>query len=157
MEEGSPLDNTDIQILKVLSEDARASNTYIAKRLGFSEGTVRKRIKRMRDEDLIRILCYGDPTKLGFPIAAMIRFHVLPKALLATAEALTNMEETDYVALTTGSSDIVVRCAFRSDQGFIDFLSGPIAQLEGIVATETHLLLKIMKRTFSLFSRPTER
>jgi Lrp/AsnC family transcriptional regulator for asnA, asnC and gidA len=154
MEKASPVDKIDIQIIEALAEDGRASNTHIARQLGISESAVRKRIKRMREEKLVWIVGYGDPTKLGFPITAMIRFHVLPKALISTAEALTAMRETDYVALTTGSSDIVVRCAFRSDQGLLDFLSGPVAQLEGIVGTETHLLLHIMKRAFNIFSHP---
>jgi Lrp/AsnC family transcriptional regulator for asnA, asnC and gidA len=154
MEKESPLDNIDVQILSILSEDGRASNTHIARQLGISESAVRKRIKRMREEQLVSIIGYGDPTKLGFPLTAMIRFNVLPNALIATANALTAMKETHYVALTTGSSDIIVRCAFKSDQGLLDFLSGPVAQLEGVVGMETHLLLHIMKRTFDLFSHP---
>lgn len=152
MEKSSPLDEIDIHIIQVLSEDGRASNTVIARQLGISESAVRKRIKRMREEGLVSIVGYGDPTKLGFPITAMIRFHVLPKYLKAAAEALTAMKETDYVAITSGSSDIVVRCAFKSDEGLLRFLSGPVAELEGIIGSETHFLLQIMKRTFSLFS-----
>lgn len=152
MEKPSHVDDIDIRILDVLSEDGRASNTFIARQLGISESAVRKRIKRMRDEELVWIIGYGDPIKLGYPITTMIHFHVSPKYLKATAEALTAMKETDYVAITSGSSDIVVRAAFKSDEGLLKFLSGPVAELEGVIRTETHFVLKIMKRTFNLLS-----
>lgn len=41
------MDNTDRKILSILIRDARTSNTSIAREVGVSEGTVRKRISRM--------------------------------------------------------------------------------------------------------------
>ncbi len=140
------LDDVDIRICSILSDDGRASNTSIAKKLGISESMVRKRIKRMREEGLLRIVGYGDPWTLGFPLATMIFFHIEPKHVLAAAEALTAMKETHFVAVTSGSADIVVRCAFKSEKSLFDFLFGPVSQIKGLIKTETSLLLNVMKR-----------
>jgi len=41
------VDSTDRKILSILVKDARSSNTAIAREIGVSEGTVRKRIAQM--------------------------------------------------------------------------------------------------------------
>ncbi len=41
------MDSTDRKILSILVKDARSSNTAIAREIGVSEGTVRKRIAQM--------------------------------------------------------------------------------------------------------------
>jgi len=140
------LDASDMRICAILSDDGRASNTSIARRLGISESMVRKRIRRLREEGLLRIVAYGDPWALGFPLAAIIFFHIEPKYVLSAAEQLAAMKETHFVAVTSGSADIVVRSAFRSEKNLFDFLFGPVAQIKGLIKTETSLLLNVLKR-----------
>ena len=48
------LDETDVEILKALTIDARLSSRQIAKQCGVSIGTVLSRIKRMENEGIIR-------------------------------------------------------------------------------------------------------
>ena len=40
------MDELDTKIIAMLQEDGRASNAGIARRVGVSEGTVRRRLKR---------------------------------------------------------------------------------------------------------------
>ena len=150
------LDKTDAQIISILWEDGRAPNTAIAKKLNISESTVRKRINRMREEKLVRIIGASDPAKFGFPILVMVFLKVKPDYLMSAAEALTAMKETHLVAITTGSSDIVFRSAFKSAQHLLDFLVGPISKLDGLISIETHLILKVMKRTFAFHLSESE-
>ncbi|MEM2102101.1 MAG: winged helix-turn-helix transcriptional regulator, partial [Candidatus Bathyarchaeia archaeon] len=48
------LDETDVEILKTLTTDARLSSRQIAKQCGISIGTVLSRIKKMEKEGIIR-------------------------------------------------------------------------------------------------------
>jgi len=48
------MDNLDLEILKILKNNARAKYVSIAKEVGLTEGAVRRRIKRLQDEGTIR-------------------------------------------------------------------------------------------------------
>ncbi len=48
------MDDTDKQIIKLLKEDARAGYGEIGAKVGLSEGAVRKRIKTLSDQGIIR-------------------------------------------------------------------------------------------------------
>ena len=54
MGEENILDETDINIIKILKKNCRLSNLKIANLVGVSESTIRRRIKRMYDENLIK-------------------------------------------------------------------------------------------------------
>ena len=49
------LDEIGRKIIQHLQKDGRAKNSYIARRLGVSEGTVRRRIKSLLAEDILRV------------------------------------------------------------------------------------------------------
>jgi len=48
------LDKTDRQIILILKDDGRAGYSDIGKKIGLSEGAVRKRIKTLTDSGVIR-------------------------------------------------------------------------------------------------------
>ena len=48
------MDEVDRRILELLREDSRLAYTKIAKTLGFSEGTVRQRVRRLLKSGVIR-------------------------------------------------------------------------------------------------------
>jgi len=70
------MDEVDAKILAILREDSRTKYVYIAKLVGLTEGAVRRRVRKMLDEGVIRrftvettpevegiILVKTDPTK----------------------------------------------------------------------------------------------
>lgn len=143
------LDSMDRKILSVLQEDGRASNTSIAKRFAVSESTVRKRIERLRKEGFVQIVGVTDPTKMGLPFAVMIFFRVETKYIPEVAKQLAEMREANFVAICTGSADIIASGFFKSEKRLLDFVTGRIAKIKGLISTETHLMLKIEKRVFN--------
>ncbi|MCB6184624.1 Lrp/AsnC family transcriptional regulator [Leeia sp. TBRC 13508] len=67
-------DNYDRKILAALQEDARMSHAEIGRRVHLSQPAVSERIRRLEQHGVI--LGYQarvDPTKLGYPITAVIR------------------------------------------------------------------------------------
>ena len=47
MKEDVVVDDLDNQIVEILKKDGRASNAHIARALGVSEGTVRRRLRML--------------------------------------------------------------------------------------------------------------
>jgi Lrp/AsnC family leucine-responsive transcriptional regulator len=69
------LDAKDREILHLLEEDGRRSNSDIARMTNLSAPTVAERIARLRDIGVIRGFSVKiDPTRIGLPIAAIIEF-----------------------------------------------------------------------------------
>jgi DNA-binding Lrp family transcriptional regulator len=48
------LDDTDVEIIRMLQADARRPNTEIARRLGVAETTVRNRIERLTRDGVVQ-------------------------------------------------------------------------------------------------------
>jgi len=48
------MDNIDLEILKILKNDARAKFVSIARKVGLTEGAVRRRIKKLKEEGVIK-------------------------------------------------------------------------------------------------------
>ncbi|RJS68199.1 transcriptional regulator [Candidatus Bathyarchaeota archaeon] len=73
-----PMDETDLKILRILRENSRIKYVQIAKKIGLSEGAVRRRIRKLLDENIIKkftietaaevegiVLIKTEPTKTG--------------------------------------------------------------------------------------------
>ena len=55
------IDDLDLQLIDLLSRDARVSNRKVASELGVTEGTVRGRIKRLQQDGLIAFTAITSP------------------------------------------------------------------------------------------------
>ncbi len=143
-------DFTDNQIIDILESDGRASNAKIAREVGVSEGTIRRRLRRLVDEDVIKIKAVPDLSKMGFPTTALIGLQTAPGELDTVADAITNMEDVHYVAITTGAFDVFACVAKPSTEELGVFLRTKIGTIPGVTRTETFVNLSIKKRTYGL-------
>jgi len=102
------LDRLDIEILRILQEDARKSYVKIAKQLKITEGTVRFRIKKLlKDEVITRFLALIDPRKLGLQVTAVVMLKVDGPFIDDVFNKLINLHESQHVFQSTGEYDIV--------------------------------------------------
>ena len=60
------MDDLDIRIISMLQDDGRASNAGIAREVGISEATVRRRLKRLFQDEFIRVSALRNPGKMGY-------------------------------------------------------------------------------------------
>ena len=77
----SAIDDTDREILRVLQVDGRTSNTEIARRLGVTETTVRKRLAALLEADLVQVVAVPTPRLAGLTVSAIMGISVQLKAL----------------------------------------------------------------------------
>ena len=100
------MDELDSNIISMLQQDGRASNAGIARQAGVSEGTVRRRLKRLVDEEYIHVIAMLDPGKLGYRSEALIGVTVEPDKIDRAADDISRLDEVTWVAVTTGAFDI---------------------------------------------------
>jgi Lrp/AsnC family transcriptional regulator for asnA, asnC and gidA len=139
------LDSTDLAIVRLLQDQGRTTNAHIARVLGVSEPTVRKRIDRLVQDEIIKVVAVLNPGKTGYRADVLIGISVEPGNLVAVGEALSRREEVVYLGYTTGRHDILVEMLFRDDEALFDFLAQQLPAIGSIVSTETYHVLRTGK------------
>ena len=153
MRKNKHLDDLDFKIISLLREDGRRTNIDLAKQLGVTETTVRKRIKRLINEEVMRVVAIANPYKIGYQIDAMIGLHVEPDKIMPVSRRLSHMEEVRYVGVTTGTYDLMIAALFRSNEELLQFVTEKLGTLPGVKSTQTSHVLKVLKRTFDWVMR----
>lgn len=148
---GRGIDELDVEIIAHLRRDGRTSNRELARILGYSEATVRRRVKALIDEGRIRIVAIADPHVLGYAIDVIIGVEVQPGRVNEVASSFAALENVRAVTVTTGASDLVVAAIFRSNDELLEFLSKDVGGIEGVLRTSTAYSIRVVKRAFDLF------
>lgn len=140
-----PVDDLDLAILCALRENARISNLELAKMLGISEATVRRRIKIMEEKGIIRgyaalINCYGVENS----VKAFIYLKVDRKHIDEVANKLKEENRLITLYRILGDYDLLCECLFLSMQELQDFVDNKLG-MEGIISSVTHVVASAYK------------
>ncbi|MBI3244398.1 MAG: Lrp/AsnC family transcriptional regulator [Chloroflexi bacterium] len=144
----SKLDKTDLAIIRILQKDGRRPYAEIAAELGLAASTVQQRATRLIETGLVQITAVTDPATIGYAVAATIAVKVEGTRLLEAAAAIEKFKEVGYVALCTGSYDILLEVGCRDNDELLNFISSKLAKVKGVRETETFLYLRIVKNTY---------
>ncbi|QLG50902.1 Lrp/AsnC family transcriptional regulator [Natrinema halophilum] len=132
------MDDLDRQILDILRRDARTPYTEIASEVGTSEGTVRNRVERMMDDDVIERFTIS--TRTG-NVQAMLEIGVAVDVdTKAVSERMAEWAEVDFVWMVSGEQDIVLVVDAADTRGVNDLITKARDQ-EEVVSTKTRLIL----------------
>ena len=102
-------DEIDWKIINTLRE-SHQNNNAIARQLGISEGTVRQRLKRLKDAGIVKIRALINPEVLENQQLATIAVNVSESALLESkAKEIANLPNVLDVSITTGRYDLFVQ------------------------------------------------
>jgi Lrp/AsnC family transcriptional regulator for asnA, asnC and gidA len=144
----SRIDEIDRAILKCLQEDARMHASEIARRLGnMTARAVRNRLDRLVSSRYIAINACAVPERLGLPISADIAMDVEPGMIEAVANHLAALEETNYVAMTTGDTDISVSVVAATMADLQNIINTKLHPIPGVRKTRTYVLTNILKQS----------
>jgi Lrp/AsnC family transcriptional regulator for asnA, asnC and gidA len=139
------LDDVDRQIMQLLRHDGRMPYAEIARRVGISEPTTRKRVDRLVRKGAIYIVARVNPAAIGFPIDVTVCLKVERGALRRVGAQLVQMENIAYVGYLTGGWDIMIEAFLPDLEGLFDFVSEQINGIEGVVSSETWTVLRTDK------------
>ena len=142
------LDKTDCGMINLLQRDGRMPIVSLAKKLNISETTARSRLKHLIDSRLINIVAVSNPIELGFEIIGSLKLSIDLKKKDQIMEELKKIEALNYIALTTGGTDIDVEFVARSLVGFKTLIFEKISQIDGVNSSETSLIVEIVKDTW---------
>ena len=146
------MDYLDRVIIDVLQSDGRVSNAGIARYAGVSEGTVRRRLRRLIDEDLIKVLVIADPKGLGRSYQSIVGISVDPDRVDAVLDQVCELEEVTFAASTTGGFDLMVCVGVETSDALGRFLTDRLGAIPGVRRTETHVVLTVGKDGLGRFT-----
>ncbi len=144
------MDDLDIKIISRLQGDGRVSNVEIARDVGISEGTVRRRLKRLIQDEFIRVSALRDPGKMGYASEALVGVQADPCKIDQVAEDLARLDEVDWVTITTGAYDVFAWAALQSAEELGIFLRTKVGPIPGVRRTETFVNLSVKKRGYGI-------
>lgn len=140
------IDQLDMRIIRSLSGNARKPYKSIAQELGVSDATVRKRIRNMLEDGIIKEFnVLIDYHALGRIIKAFIGLRVNPSKLKEIVEHLKRNPDVQVLYRTTGDVDLFVEVIFSDMEDLNAFLESELS-LEGITGTVVNLVIGPYKR-----------
>ncbi|AKA06305.1 AsnC family transcriptional regulator [Streptomyces noursei ZPM] len=150
---GTPsIDSVSLAIIEQLQEDGRRPYAAIGKAVGLSEAAVRQRVQKLLDQGVMQIVAVTDPLTVGFRRQAMVGINV-EGDLDPVADALTTMEEVEYVVMTAGSFDLLIEIVCEDDDHLLQMINKRIRTLPGVRSTESFVYLKLRKQTYTWGTR----
>jgi Lrp/AsnC family transcriptional regulator for asnA, asnC and gidA len=142
------LDETDRAIIARLQYDGRMPFTDIAAEVGLSEGSVRRRVKRLVDSGVLQIVGVVEPQYLNWQAAGMIGVSVEAERVDAVAEQIAQFPEVSYLFMASGGFDLFVEVFCRDRDHLASFLNEKLRQVPGVERTETFMILKMYKLSY---------
>ncbi len=136
------MDDTDKKIIEFLQRDSRTPYTDIAKGLGLSEGTVRRRIQNLFHSGIIKrftVEVWEDNPK-----ALVLVSTIPPSPTSQIAERILKLDGVESVYEVAGQDDIAV-LASGEDIASINLCVDNIRSIEGVQTTTTLFVLRKWK------------
>ncbi len=134
------MDEKDKQIIKILKEDGRAGYGEIGAKVGLSEGAIRKRIKILTDENIIKKFTIKIGVSEGSQAITLLATNPAypTQEVSKKIQAIPNVETVYEV---TGEYDIVAVISGMNVTEVNECIE-KIRRVEGIMKTNTMIVLR---------------
>jgi Lrp/AsnC family transcriptional regulator for asnA, asnC and gidA len=143
------LDVLDRRIIQLLRYDGRRSYADIARLVGVSEPTIRKRVDRLVRTGAIYVVARVNPAAIGFAIDAMVGIRVRRGTVQSVGTRLAAMDNVAYVGYMTGGFDIFIEVFLPDTEGLFAFLNTDLAEIEEITHAEAWHVLRTEKFSYT--------
>lgn len=141
------IDDVDRAIMAELQIDGRRPFTEIARQLGLSEATVRQRVRRLERRGVLQIAAVIAPLRLGLR-RVLIGVKIRGCTPSSVEVQLRNLPEVDYVAISTGSYDLVLMAACSSDEELAELVTERLRTVPGIDDLDVVTILRETKDAY---------
>lgn len=139
------MDETDQALIRALRHDARASLSSLSDQLGVSRSTIRARIERLqRQGDIIGFSVVLRADVAQDPVRGLMMIGVEGRGAERILRQLTGLAEVRAVHNTNGRWDMIVEIGTATLED-LDRALATIRRFEGVVSSETNLLLSTRK------------
>ncbi len=139
------LDTIDLKILEELKEDSRQSYNEIAEVVGKTEATVRRRVKKLVDEDIIKQFTIEYEVDSKPKVRATIKIETDFKDIKRILKDLKNIEEVTDIWRLSGDCGVFIKVEIPTIEDFNPLIEGKISQINGMKLIETCFITDVIK------------
>ncbi len=123
---------TNLELVEALKENARASFTELARRFGVTETAVRKRVRKLEADGVIKKYTIEvDPMKIGLRMNALLGVDTTPESYLSVIERLKRKKEVMCLRTSSGDHMILIDCWFPGMPELSRFVKS-VESMEGV-------------------------
>ena len=141
------IDKCDVEIIRNLW-NGRTPYQEIAKKVGLTTNTVRKRVNRMLQNGALQIISLVNPVAVENHQAAFMGFRVLPQNTAAALTTISGLKGVVGAATVSGRFDIMAIVMFNEEHSYKRFVEEEMQKVEGLLSSETFFV--IGGKTFQL-------
>lgn len=139
------MDDSDERLIAALRHDARASLSDLATRLGLARTTVRARLARLRERgEIVGFTVVTRSDVAQDRVRGLMMIGIEGRGASRIKRQLAAMAELRAVHSTNGRWDLILEIGTDTLEAF-DHVLDRIRKLDGVVASETSLLLSTQK------------
>jgi DNA-binding Lrp family transcriptional regulator len=140
------MDETDKKVIELLQQDGRMEDMEIARKIGVSHDTVKRRRIKLEEADYIKIQANINPRKLGYTNVFILGLTLAPGIdVRKIAEKLASRKEFFFVALSLGPTHSIVASCFAMDQIILNKLVEELRIWKEIEKIETNIIYEVLK------------
>ena len=135
------LDKIDKKIIELLEVDGRTSNAFIAKEIGVSEGTIRRRLVKLLSGDYLHVNAVANLTKIGLDSQAIVGIKADADKVEQIVDTLSQFQEVKWLTETAGQYDVFCWVALGTPKDLGKFLRDKLGCIAGLQSSETFVSL----------------
>jgi Lrp/AsnC family transcriptional regulator for asnA, asnC and gidA len=140
------IDSVDLRIVDILGENGRIPNNEIAARLSISEGTVRNRIKKLTDNNILKVRGLTNPDRgTQKQLIYILVTLEMTKRWKEISEKVSKLPNVRSASMVTGRFDLIVEL-FIEPHNLINFLTNDLSSVGDISSTESLVTIKNFKK-----------
>jgi Lrp/AsnC family transcriptional regulator for asnA, asnC and gidA len=123
---------SNLELLLALRENSRTPFLQLARRFGVSETAVRKRVKKLEQEGVIKKYTIEvDTKKIGYDVNALIGVDTKPENYMSAIERMKKMREVACMCSSSGDHMILCECWFKNSKELSKFVK-KLEHIEGV-------------------------
>lgn len=134
-------DDINLAIINHL-KDGRKPFKKIADILGLAEGTVRARVKKLKDEGILDITALVNPESLPSQSVSIVGVCLTDMNLVKKAEQFSTLRGVISACVVTGRFDLIITVLLSKDFPLVYFYTEEMSKLQGIRSVETFVVYK---------------
>ncbi|MFX1409480.1 MAG: Lrp/AsnC family transcriptional regulator [Promethearchaeota archaeon] len=139
------LDLLDQKILEELKKNSRISFNDISKKIDKTEATVRRRVKKLLDDDVIKRFTIEYTIDTKPKVSATVKIIPDFKNIKEILRELTNVDEISNIWRLSGDCGLLLKVDIPSIEEFNPLIEEKISQIQGIKIIETCFITDIIK------------
>ena len=139
------MDIVDLKILELLKDNSRMSFNEISQSVGKTEATVRRRVKKLTDEGIIKKFTVEFMIDNKPRTRATIKVEPDFKDIKRILKELLKIEEITNIWRLSGDCGLFMKVEIPSIEQFNPLIEEKISQIDGVKIVETCFITDIIK------------